>query len=404
MKIKKFEAPTEQEAIEKVKNEFGMNAMVLNITKTQPRGLFALFRKPYYQVTAAMDERGGAIEAPPTPEPIVQPVQPEANGFDEHFRETMLKDSRLMEQQRKIEELEERLVTTADVLKRVSEQLSVSQYAAKSNRPRRYHKNIVQSFHDTLMAQGVLPEIAEQILDELDLVLRSASETEQTDIAMSVRIVYNALIKILGSTQPIDTSVTKPLVVTFIGNTGVGKTTTIAKLSADFVLQKQLRVGLITCDTYRIAAVDQLKVYAEILGLEVGVAYSGRDLREFVDRMATRNDVLFVDTAGRSHKNDAALSETAEVLEAVPESVNYLVISMTTKYEDAIEIVKAYTKLTDFGIIFTKMDETNLYGTILNICFATGKRLSYVTNGQNVPEDFEIIRPEKIARMLLGLN
>jgi len=194
------------------------------------------------------------------------------------------------------------------------------------------------------------------------------------------------------------------LVNFFMGPTGVGKTTTIAKLTSDFILNYNLRLGLITADTYRIAAVEQLKTYAEILSVEVGVVYSTKDFIECIGRLTAKYDMILVDTAGRSHKNSENLTELSELLAACPAAEKHLVLSLTTKCDDLLQIIEAYSDIADFDIIFTKLDETQELGSILNICHLTQKRISYVTNGQNVPDDISIVEPEKIARALLGLD
>jgi len=189
-----------------------------------------------------------------------------------------------------------------------------------------------------------------------------------------------------------------------MGPTGVGKTTTIAKLSSVLSLNHNMKVGFITADTYRIAAVEQLKTYAEILGLDVRVVYSNDDIENSVDEMRILNDVILIDTAGRSHRNEDNVVELAGILNSLPDSRHYLVLSATTKCEDMLEIIHTYETVTDFDLIVTKLDETASLGSILNICYLTGKKISYVTFGQNVPDDIEVIKPDKIAMSLLGIG
>ena len=171
---------------------------------------------------------------------------------------------------------------------------------------------------------------------------------------------------------------------------------------SQFIFNDKLNVGFITADTYRIAAVEQLKTYADILDSEVGVVYNCDDIIEKINEFKVINDVIFIDTAGRSHKNLENLNELKSFLDVIPDAEVYLVLSITTKYDDLLSIIEAYSKISDFKIIFTKLDETSCLGSVLNICYETGKEISYATNGQNVPDDIDIIRPEKIARDLLG--
>lgn len=407
MRIRKYEAGTEQEAVEKARSELGNDAVILNIRTTRPRGMFALFRKTRVEVTAAFDD-SKRLEKEKTEERTVdaEPEKLDNSGFDEYYLERIQKDRKIQEQSEKIQWYEERLSTTAGMLEKVSTQRPVMRIEKVTAVPRKYKNNMVQVMYETLLDQEVMPEVAESILNELDSVAAEISENGKQGLNLFVKIVYNAIIKILGEPEPIDPDYQggSAKVIYFIGSTGVGKTTTIAKLSADFILNQQINVGLITCDTYRIAAVEQLKVYADILSIELSVAYSTEDLAEKYENLKDKYEIILIDTAGRSHKNVEALTETSEIINAIPDSEKYLVLSLATKFDDIIEIAREYDGITDYRLIFTKRDETEKFGSILNVCYATGKKLSYITTGQNVPDDIEIIRPDTIAKSLLGLG
>jgi flagellar biosynthesis protein FlhF len=401
LRIKKFEGRSEKEVIDQVKEELGLDALVLNIKKRKPRGIFAFFIKPTVEVTAAYDDKEEKKkESLSFAEKLSEQQQRDKENKD--GLDKMLKEKKINEQDEKIKQLQQKLASTEEMLTKAVAHLSISMHKLKDNE-RKYQNNMIQIFYEALVEQGVLPEIAEELLNDLDQL----AEEDEPDINMIVKIVYNKLIEILGGPATIDIAQKAngdPAVVAFIGSTGVGKTTTIAKLSADLILNKQREVGLITADTYRIAAVEQLKTYAEILGVEVNVVYSPEELAGFVASMRAMNDVIMIDTAGRSHKNAANMAELGELLSVVPEAHKFLVLSLTTKYEDLLSIVKAHADITEFHLIFTKLDETLCYGSILNVCYTTGKKVSYVTMGQNVPEDIEAAKPEKIAKALLGLG
>ena len=184
-----------------------------------------------------------------------------------------------------------------------------------------------------------------------------------------------------------------------------------AEMAASFAqdpvaLEKKLKIGLITCDTYRIAAVEQLRTYANILAVPLQVVFT---LEEF--NMAVKGyegyDMVFVDTAGRSHKNNEQCNEVIHFINdcSVGENVKkevFLVLSAATKYKDLIQINKAFNSMKNYSMIFTKLDETTCLGNILNMKLYTGLQLSYVTSGQAVPDDISIIDAQKIARNLLG--
>jgi len=193
----------------------------------------------------------------------------------------------------------------------------------------------------------------------------------------------------------------KPSVIIFVGPTGVGKTTTLAKIAANYLLNHKKSVGLITADTYRIAAVEQLKTYAEILGIPVSVVYSASDMSDAVNQYSDK-DIILIDTAGRSHRNKAQFEEMKAMVIASGADEVYLVLSSTTSIRSCREIISNYDFLKDYKLIFTKTDEAPVLGIILNIRFITGKKLSYITTGQNVPDDIEIVNVDKITKSLIG--
>lgn len=410
MKIKKYEARTEQEAIEKVKDELGLDALVLNIKKTQPKGVFSIFRKPFVEVTAAYGEKSAKQGFT---EPTLQYNQPQNQDSKEDdsflkseqgvaFMESIVKDKKLFEQQETIRSLENKLSNAEDLLEKVVSQISV-EHMSFNGGMRRFENSTLQLFYESLVEQGVTLEIAEKLLEDLNYI----EDSENIDINLIVKIVYNTIISVLSEpcipiTENIDPN--KAKVITFMGPTGVGKTTTIAKLSSIFILQHNLKVGLITADTYRIAAVEQLKTYAEILDIDVGIVYNKDDLEMNINKMSYDNNIILLDTAGRSHKNPENFNELKELLSVVPDCEKFLVLSVTTKYEDLINIVNTFSDISDFKLIFTKLDETTCLGSILNICYLTGHKVYYVTNGQNVPDDIDVMHPEKIAMALLGLG
>jgi len=438
MKTKKFEGRTEQEALEKVRDELGLSAIVLSIKKKPGKGFFSFFKKPTIIVTAAYDEsesekdkvlaaakeasqaareaNKGGIESPfgnintmefpdilsapdameeepdfpvfHRPPEIVKPV-PRLFGSGSSSSGGQEKDSVITSQEQTIRQLEEQLA-------RLTNQMGGTS--------RRYENSSVQMFYDSLVEQGVSPEIAEKVLEEAD----SLDAASKQDINLLVKIVYNKIISILGKPRILVGQETgagyggSTQVVVFMGPTGVGKTTTIAKLSSILLLNHHKQVGLITADTYRIAAVEQLRTYAEIMGLNLNVIYDSDEVLGNISHLKKSHDVILVDTAGRSHHNTTNVAELKTMLAHIPESNKFLVLSVTTRQEDILDIIKTYEQIADFDLIFTKLDETGSLGILLNICYLTGKRISYVSFGQNVPEDIEKIQPDKIAKSLMG--
>jgi flagellar biosynthesis protein FlhF len=187
----------------------------------------------------------------------------------------------------------------------------------------------------------------------------------------------------------------------FIGPTGVGKTTSIAKLAANFALYENRRVGLITADTYRIAAVEQLKTYAEIMEVPLEVIYTPDEMKRALD-LYESFDTILIDTAGTSSRNKMQINELKNLLEAIPLTDTFLVLSATTRNKDLIEVIDNYSIIKTNRILFTKLDETSTYGCLLNVINYTNNALSYITIGQSVPEDIEEADPDRIASLVLG--
>ena len=251
-----------------------------------------------------------------------------------------------------------------------------------------------------IMLQNEIDEkYANQVIDEVEKIMRN-----DTQIDYLLSNIYQKLILKFGKPTGIKFSGNGPKVVFFIGPTGVGKTTTIAKLASVFQLEHKKKVAFLTADTYRIAAPEQLRTYANILNAPLSICYTPEDIKDTLDNYKDY-DLVLVDTAGYSHKNTEQQLQIKQLIDAVDEKYDkeiYLVLSATTKYNDLKNIADSYAEITDYNIIFTKLDETSTYGNILNIKLYTGAELSYSTNGQNVPNDVEIFNSQKIVKLLLG--
>ncbi|MCR4635710.1 MAG: flagellar biosynthesis protein FlhF [Butyrivibrio sp.] len=216
--------------------------------------------------------------------------------------------------------------------------------------------------------------------------------------------VYQKMILKFGKPEEITPSENGVKAEIFIGPTGVGKTTTIAKLASNLSVTAHKKVALITVDTYRIAAAEQLRTYASILEIPFRVIYSVEDIRKAADDFQDM-DYIMVDTAGHSIHNDEQKSEVGKFVDALKEKMDtdtFLVMSASTKYRDLLEIVDAYKEDFDYKLIFTKMDETGAVGNLYNIRLHTGAPMSYITNGQNVPDDIAVFDAQRVVKSLLG--
>ncbi|MFI3230420.1 MAG: hypothetical protein R3Y29_02570 [bacterium] len=445
MKIKKYKGETEQEVIQRAKQELGDDAIVLSVKKITPKGLLSSIRKPYIELKVSYDETGEETEkdallvGEKLPEKLEDKSLSENNS--EHLeknRELELnkleiehqlsqKDFIIHQLERKLANLEQDLnqnkhlahaseqvnqleqqqlqqlqnLQQLQQLQQLQELQLAQQSMNASNSP--FKNKLVQFINELLLKQDILPNICYAILKDID-------DSENKNIELIVEMVYNNIMNILEESEYdniFDINTTNAQEkdaqnIVFLGTTGVGKTTTIAKISSNLIMNEGKKVGFITADTYRIAAVEQLKIYAEILGSNVETVYSPEDIEQKVEALKITNDYIFFDTAGRSHKNLAHMQEIQNLVGAIDNPEVFLVVSAASRYEDIIDIIKTYEEFIDFNLIFTKIDETNIVGTILNISCATSKKIAYLTTGQNVPNDIEKYSPKKISKVLLG--
>jgi flagellar biosynthesis protein FlhF len=258
------------------------------------------------------------------------------------------------------------------------------------------------SLHDdylTLVQNAVADELADSLVEQVAATL-SAAELENP------RTVRNQLVSaisaMLPSAGPIRLgSAGRPTVVALVGPTGVGKTTTVAKLAANFSLRENRKVGLITIDTYRIAAVEQLRTYAHIIDLPLEVATSPEELKTAASRLADR-DCILIDTAGRGQRDDMKIRELRGFFAVLKPHEVHLVLSSVCAERVLLETVERFSGIGIDRLIFTKLDEAVGFGVVLRCLEKAKAKLSYVTCGQDVPEDIEVGRPERLARLVLA--
>lgn len=418
MIIKKFQATTETEAIMMAKEDLGKDAIVMNIKTIKPKGWLKIFRKTQVEVTAAIDEVGNKEE-----KPAEGNVSFKFNAqIDEKLHPDSVKES---EEAKQAKELEEKLNSLAMLLEQQMEsQSKESKKAAEAKKKEEEEQE--ESSEDAANKDEEKEEVSEKDSlknKSIDLIIEQLTNNEVTyayakqivdEITHAGNIrtldemlagVYQKIILKLGQVQPItfDNEDKKPKVIFFIGPTGVGKTTTIAKLSSKLLLEEKKKIAIFTSDTYRIAAVEQVKTYANILSIPVEVIYEVKDIEKVLPKYK-EFDYVLVDTAGRSHKNKEQIDDLKKLYDAFAKySIQtYLALSATTKYKDLKRIIDLYKDITNCSLIFTKLDETDAIGNILNIKLDSDMSLSYISYGQNVPDDIEVMNPQIIAKKLLG--
>ena len=341
-----------------VKNVLGRDAIILHTRTFRKGGILGFFAKEKVEVMAGMDiPIAAAIEKviPPPPPPVI-------------------------EEDKNLAKVQLELATMRDLLEKV---LKKEPQAAE-------HSPLL----DLLLANDIDQGIAEQMIMELPKKYRQGALTPEIKKRLMEQI-ENKLQHIEGIKIP----KSGRKIVAFIGPTGVGKTTTIAKLAANFAIQEGYRVALITADTYRVSAVEQLKTYSDIMGIPIHVVYTGEEIKKVIDSNPDKQLIL-IDTAGRSPHNSDQLEELEKLLQIDDSIEKHLVLSTTTKYKDALDIVEKFSQCSPDKIIFTKLDEARNIGTIVNLLYQTHITLSYVTNGQNVPDDIELVDPQKLAQLI----
>lgn len=434
MTINKFQGKTKEEAIEKARTAFGANAVIMNIKEVKQKGIMGLFASPTYEVTAAIEERepyaGMAGMAPVTPsvpsalsahsktkeninlaadEEIVIPqplrtpprevVNPEKKEvpLEKPAKFAKLNPSEADQNYESDKQFKERLDNLSELLE---QKLTTPVQEEPVKKTSSEELNLVRMIYNTLLKNEVNEKYVNQVLDEVEKFIRPGNNVD-----LILPNIYQKMVLKFGQPKTIDLSGKKPNVVFFIGPTGVGKTTTIAKIASKYKVEYNRKVAFVTADTYRIAATEQLRVYANILDAPMTIVYSVDEINEAIEKYEDF-DLIFVDTAGFSHKNEQQRSDTKRLLQGVKEEYCkevYLVLSATTKYNDLMDIVDTYKGIaSQFKLIFTKLDETSSYGNLLNIKLYTDADLSYVTIGQNVPDDIEVFDTQKIVKLLLG--
>lgn len=397
MKIRRYMARNTQEAILKVKMDLGNEALILNTRKVKKKGLLGLFQKPMVEVLAAIDEynltrtEGDSIKSAGKQPEKVEEKQAERIQESEERK-------KFDEKEEKILNLENKITNMEEMLQKMCAQMNLEGKLTQEPKEKQPAvSNIAGIFYGNLIKNEVDSDIARKIVDTAAAKLgKDAGVNEMMSQMLAI------ISGMLGRPDTIKPGIPgKPSIIIFVGPTGVGKTTTLAKIAANFVLNHKKAVGLVTADTYRIAAVEQLKTYAEILGIPLSVAYTAQEISEAVS-LHSDKDIVLIDTAGRSHRNKSQFEELKTLVSASHADEVYLVLSATTSIRNCKEILSNYSFLSNYKLIFTKIDEAPVQGIILNVKSFTGKSLSYITNGQSVPDDIETANIEKITKNLLG--
>ncbi|MFA5865103.1 MAG: flagellar biosynthesis protein FlhF [Phycisphaerae bacterium] len=376
MNLKTYQAQTMAQALAHVRRDLGKEAVILNTRTVKKGGFLGLGTKNIVEVTATSGVN------------VLHPDQ--RKSFMEKRRDREGAGITEKSPPPQVDHLQQELVLVKQMVQELLYQNKRQQHPAVPQE--------LFAAYLCLINQQVAEGLAGEVIDEVKSILSA----DQLKDAKKVRSVLTRSIeKMLPPAQPITLSKSgKTKTIALVGPTGVGKTTTIAKLAANFKLRDKKSVGLITIDTYRIAAVDQLRTYADIINVPLRVVLTPDELRDAVKSMSNL-DLVLIDTAGRSQNDDLKLRELKSFLHAAKPDEIHLVLSTTASQANLQAAVQRFQSLNIDRIIFTKLDEAVGLGILLNIIKKLDRAVSYITTGQNVPDDIEPAAAEKLAQLLL---
>ncbi|GEL75860.1 flagellar biosynthesis protein FlhF [Tenuibacillus multivorans] len=371
MKVKKYTAPTMPEAMKVVRQDLGQSAVILNSREQRTRGFLGLFRKKYIEVFAAVDPNPG--------------IEPQTNRIKRPIKETF-------EVRQPVNNARESNDDILKEIKALKTQLN-QQETKKTMLPLP-----IQNIHSQLENQ----ELNHSVINEVVPILLEQYYSKHNDDPQSLMTyVKHYFLTKLKDDNAFSKHDSKARWIYLLGATGVGKTTTIAKLAASSSIASGKRIAFITLDTYRIAAIDQLKTYAKILNVPVEVAYNLQDFEKAKEKFKDY-DIVFIDSAGRNYLKDEYINRIQDFVTFGENEEIYCVLSLTSKQKDLDQIFQRFSKLNIDRVIFTKADETSQFGTIYNLWKKYKFKISYITFGQSVPDDIQEATPELIADLIVG--
>jgi flagellar biosynthesis protein FlhF len=396
MLYRTYRAPTYREAVNKARLELGNGIYIIGRKEVKEGGFLGLFSKKLTEITVARYEesdgdvsekkasvlqkqsntsRGTSVIGPKSKE-VLQP-----EGLPKSVSGVYQGDG---------------IIASAALLSEIREmklqlQKVISAQVERGSRGNHALNRLAEVLRINDFSDDYIERMKSRFENEL-----SYKDVQNPDI-LETR-VKNYILDSIEIAGPIEVGKDKTRIVVLVGPTGVGKTTTIAKLAASFGILQKRRVELFTIDSYRIAAIEQLGKYAELMQLPFTVINSREEFKNAV--MNSKAELIFVDTVGRSQRNNLGLAELRDILDGAKAEMDvHLVLSATTKFRDAIDIVTRFRQLMYGKVIISKLDETNTIGSVIS-ALQGGIKLSYFTTGQSVPDDIEIARKEKLFEMI----
>lgn len=402
MEIKKIKASSMREALFQVKKELGVDAVIIKTRTNYEHGIFGFGNKAVIEVLACNDKRFiGNRNLADFHEESQMKLKQQYHHQQQHNIATFVAPLPKKTIENSVKTVLNKY-ETEDGLTKLKEDVSCIKKAIESiTHHVKYNKTDLSDDLASVYSYLIEQEIAQELATELVHSIKDELTDEQKK---NKQLVFEKLKHQIGARvkncEPIKLVDGKTTRVALIGPTGVGKTTTVAKLAANFSLVQKKKVSVITIDTYRIAAVEQIKTYMEILGITLEVVTTPHEMRQAIKRQE-KSDVVIIDTAGRSQKNSQQLEELKSFLEAANCDEIHLVLSSTTNYKNTMDIVNKFSIVPINKIIFTKLDEALNLGLIISVVAKMDKTLSYMTKGQSVPDDIELADSKKISSLVM---
>ena len=378
MLVKRYHARDMQQAMDTVIRELGSDAVILNNRKVRKKGLKNMFSKPVLEVMVAYD---------PANVPAVKKLNISQNNTDKVYKDFKHKSAAVSHEH--FERLDKRIDSIDTMLNDFIDKFSFVKREITYDYPEEVQELLLR-----MIENQVREELAHSLAKETELMLRKQPGTS------AVEVLEHLVLEQLGRPEPILHKKFTQKVILVLGPTGVGKTTTIVKLAADFSVKQKKKVGIINTDTFRIGAQEQLQTYTDILGVPLQVVYWPNELEGALENMSDR-DIIFVDTAGKRPGDEQHKDDLLDFVRILKPEDTLLCLAATTGFASIKEMVDTYGFIDDYRLLITKLDETKYRGPLLNLSWYTQKALAYVTTGQNVPDDIEVVNVESIAKQIV---
>ena len=401
MTLKTYEAPTMGEVLAEVKRDLGRDAVILHMRSFRKGGLWGLWGRNVWEVTASSNVNVPQRIAKGRYVPEPRAEEAAAVGGPDGKRPLLAPAGRAETPPEQPEPQAPRVLTgqVADIHRMI--EMLLARTATESGHETAIPPEL-QELQVHLVSQDVRDETVSQFIRQLCLDLTGQQLSDRKLLRQALRKMLASRIRTAGDEAQGDSARTgRARVIALIGPTGVGKTTTIAKLAANYKLRGRKKVGLITIDTYRIAAVDQLRTYADIIEVPLKAVLTAGELHQAIRDMRDL-DVVLIDTAGRSQNNHLRLNQLRSFIAAARPDEVHLVVSATGNGTCTRRVLDRFLPLGANRLIISKLDEAGTFGVFLNVSSATGRPISYVTTGQDVPDDICPADADALAECILA--